>query len=61
MYYKTKVPEGFRISIFRLVLESGNLYYLHNYFPSTKNSPGNNRSIINENSLTRQYYTVTIH
>lgn len=49
------------LEILSLVLEPGNLIYLHNYFPSIKNSPCNNRNIINENILTRHDYILIIH
>lgn len=61
MCNKPKVPEGSWISIFRLVLEPGNLYCLHNYVPSTKDSPCDDRSIANEYLLTGCDDTFIIH
>lgn len=61
MSNKPKVPEGSWISIFRPVLEPGNLYALHNYVPSTKSSPCSDRSVINEYLLTRHDYTLITH
>lgn len=55
-----KMSECSWISIFGLVLEPGNLYYLHNYVPSTKNSR-NDKSMINEYLLARHFYTLIIH